>query len=243
MAFDPYDVLVKQLDKKLSILEMNMTTGVNAINTFTDYLQAIENPTSESVLNASLDLMKASDIGMGDDLVDSVNYYKGESRDLVINNLKKFVDTGDNKGIYYRVLESLDSSLNEYQTSVQLQNLKTVTNNLGDIADGNLSFKSQINAAERIMGFMADTPGITNVEKLNNAQNRLKGIIHNMKMVTSSDYNVDVDYLIDKYGPDTQTINNMKSINSKLDSIASNAMDNYNSVLSSAESIVPRKYW
>lgn len=242
MAYDPYDVLVQQLDKKLSILEMNMTTGVNAIDTFTEILQTIDNPTPESTLNTALNTMSASDIGMGSDLVDSVNYYKGESRDLAINNLKKFVDTGD-KGIYYRVLESLDSSLSEYQTAVQLQNLKTITNNLGDIADGNLSFKSQIQASERIMGFMADMPGIDNVEKLNNAQNRLKGIVHNMKMLTDSDYNVDVNYLIDKYGPDSQTISNMKKINSKLDSIASTAMINYNSVLSSAESIVPRKYW
>jgi hypothetical protein len=243
MSFNSYEILVDQLNEKLRILQEKTKTGVNAINSFTDALQQIESATPSDQLQTILNNINPSDFGLGNDLVESINYYKGEARDIIINKLKKFVDTSNEKGIYYAAMESLEPTISEYIPSYQLQNLKTITNNFGDIIDGKMSYKSQIQSAEKIMGFMADTMGTENVSNLNKAHNQLNGIIQDMKMLTDSDYNVDVEYLMDKYCPNEDIANNMKQINSALDNVCSQAMTNVNLVLSALESMIPRKYW
>ncbi len=243
MGFNSYDVLLDQLNSKLNTLNQKTTEGVSAINQFTDTLKNIESATPSEQLQVILDNMDPADFGLGDDLVESINYYKGESRDIIVNKLKKFIDTSNEKGVYYAAMESIEPTINEYLATYQLQNVKTITNNLGDIIDGKLSFKSQIQSAEKIMGFLADTMGEENVSNLNKAHNQLKSIIHNMEMMTDNDYNVNIDYLIDKYSPNSEIATNMKSINNALDNVCKKAMENYKSVLASSESIVPRKYW
>ena len=243
MGFNSYDILVDQLNGKLKTLQEKTKTGVSVINSFTSALQNIESATPADQIQTMINNMDPSDFGLGSDLIESVNYYNGEARDLVINKLKKFVDTSNEKGVYYAAMESIEPTINEYTASYQLQNLKTYTNNFGTIIDGKMSFKSQIQSAEKIMGFMADTMGTTNVSNLNKAHNQLNGIIQDMKMMTDSDYNVDVNYLVDKYAPSSDVANNMKQINSALDSVCEEAMSNVNSVISLIESIIPRKYW
>jgi len=243
MSFNSYNILLDQLNEKLRVLQEKTKTGVNAINSFTDALQQIESATPANQLQTILDNMDPSDFGLGSDLVENINYYKGEARDIIVNKLKKFVDTSNEKGIYYAAMESLEPTINEYISSYQLQNLKTITNNFGDIIDGKMSYKSQIQSAEKIMGFMADTMGTENVSNLNKAHNQINGIIQDMKMLTDSDYNVDVEYLMDKYCPNEEIANNMKQINSALDNVCGQAMSNVNLVLSALESMIPRKYW
>ena len=254
--FDTYKLLEEQLEKKLTTLESKMYYGSESLNDFISILRDLTTPSSSSAIETALNNMNADDVGLGDDLLTIVNYYTGDTRDFIVNKLKKFVDTQNEIGIYYNVLNTLDPSLNEYQTVVNMQNVKEITNNLGSIAEGRLSFKSRIEAVEDVMLQMADEPGEDNVSTLNDAKNRLKKIIKDMQMAEDNDYNIDIDYIVLKYaGADlgrstsalatrSQLVNNIQRINAKCDEIAAECMGNVRYVLNQGGGYkVDRKYW
>ena len=234
-SIDPCENLRREIDRKIHAFEQQ---GLQLRNEATDVLKdAIENfgdpPSAQEALAAGIAGATVGDVGAGLTAMSRVRNFAGSCLDSIFNEARVFAATIDST-INDRINDFTSlTSLAEFDLLTPLQNLRALA--------GVSGLSTLLSEIDEKIGCLADSEIGDCTSLLDDFNGRIDDVISYLGFGADATFDLDDFISAHSLSIDSDVLSNLKSLDSHIESLKSEARDNLNIIL--PQDVAPANYF